>query len=134
LARNQAFAESASEVPFRLALPTSAPDTGRKTAKTLSDNIGLFSDERAMSNIEIRNLLVKLRDQIQQAEIDAETRTLMQELDSDIHGLLDSERDAAEKASVMKKAREFEANFETEHPVAVRILSEVMEALARMGI
>lgn len=99
-----------------------------------SDTIGLFSDEEAMSNIEIRNLLVKLRDQIQQAEIDAETRTLMQELDSDIHGLLNSDRDAAEKATVMKRAREIEANFESEHPVAVRILSEVIEALARMGI
>lgn len=87
-----------------------------------------------MSNDEIRSLLVRLRDQIHQAELDAETRGLVQELDSDIHDLLQSNDEACEKDTVLQRARELEASFESEHPVTVRILSEVIEALARMGI
>lgn len=85
-----------------------------------------------MSNLDIRNLLAKFRDEVRNAELDPETRALVRELDSDIHDLLDS--DEAESDSVLKRAKEFEANFETEHPTTVRILSEVIEALARMGI
>ncbi len=87
-----------------------------------------------MSNSEIRNLLIKLQGEIQNSQLDAETRILIQELDSDIHNLLDREEGAVETASILKRAREVEANFETEHPTAVRILSEVVEALSRMGI
>lgn len=87
-----------------------------------------------MSNSEIRNLLVKLRNEVQAAELDAETRTLVRELDSDIHNLLDSSGSEAETASVLNRAKALEANFETEHPITVRILSEVIESLARMGI
>lgn len=87
-----------------------------------------------MSNFDIRNLLAKLRDEIRKAEVDAETRSLMQELDSDIHDILESDKAEVESASVMERAKEFEAKFETEHPTTVRILGELVEALARMGI
>ena len=87
-----------------------------------------------MSNFNIQNLLAKLRDEIQKAELDDETRSLMRELDSDIHDILESDKAEVESASVLKRAKEFEANFETEHPTTVRILGELIEALARMGI
>jgi len=87
-----------------------------------------------MTNSDIRNLLTKLRDEMQNSQLDAETRNLMRELDSDIHELLDPKHADLETASVLRKAREIEANFETSHPTTVRILSEVIEALARMGI
>ncbi len=87
-----------------------------------------------MSNIQIRRLLAKLRDEIQKTELDADTRTLVRELDSDIHDLLDSNAVGAEAASVLKRAKELEANFAIEHPTAERFMREVIEALARMGV
>ena len=87
-----------------------------------------------MTNSEIRNLLTKLRTEIQNSQLDAETRSLMQDLDSDIHHLLGPEKTDVESASVLKRARDIEANFESDHPTAVRILREVVDALSRMGI
>ncbi len=87
-----------------------------------------------MSNIQIRRLLAKLRDEIQKTELDADTRTLVRELDSDIHVLLDSNAVGTEAASVLKRAKELEANFAIEHPTAERFMREVIEALARMGV
>ncbi len=87
-----------------------------------------------MSNIEIRNLLAKLRDEIQKSGLDSETQNLVREFDSDIQALLDSSKSEDETAFVLKRAKEFEADFETQHPTMVRILSEVIEALSRMGI
>jgi hypothetical protein len=87
-----------------------------------------------MSNIEIRNLLDKLRDEIQKSGLDTETQVLVREFDADIQDLLDSDKTEDETAFVLKRAKEFEADFETEHPTTVRILSEVIEALSRMGI
>jgi len=87
-----------------------------------------------MSNLEIRNLLAKLRDEIEKSELDAEAQTLVRAFDSDIHELLDSNDAEDETLFVLKRAKEFEAEFETEHPTTVRILSEVIETLSRMGI
>ena len=87
-----------------------------------------------MSNIEVRNLLAKLRDEIQKSGLDSETQNLVREFDSDIQELLDSKKSEDETAFVLKRAKEFEADFETQHPTTVRILSEVIEALSRMGI
>lgn len=87
-----------------------------------------------MTNSEIRNLLTKLRSEIRNSQLDAETRNLMRDLDSDIHNLLGPEKADFESASVLKRAREIEANFESDHPTTVRILREVIEALSRMGI
>jgi hypothetical protein len=87
-----------------------------------------------MSNIEIQNLLAKLRDEIQKSGLDSETQNLVREFDSDIQELLDSKKSEDETAFVLKRAKEFEADFETQHPTTVRILSEVIEALSRMGI
>ena len=42
-----------------------------------------------MDNPEIRDLLKRLRDELQSSELDDETRRLISDLDADIHDLLD---------------------------------------------
>ncbi len=87
-----------------------------------------------MSESEVRDLLERLRNEIQDAELDADTRQLMKDLDDEIHGLLGSDADEDAIASVADRAREIEAGFESDHPLAVRVLREIIQSLARMGI
>ncbi len=87
-----------------------------------------------MSNTKIRELLAKLQDAIQKTELDEDTRTLVRDLDADIHDLLDPEGDRAETDSVLEKARALETNFATEHPTIERFMREVIDVLVRMGI
>ena len=87
-----------------------------------------------MSNTEIRELLARLQQEIQKTELDDETRSMVKELDSDIHGLLDTEGDKAETDSVVEKARVLETNFATDHPTIERFMREVIDVLVRMGI
>jgi hypothetical protein len=87
-----------------------------------------------MSNTQIRELLARLQDAIQKTELDDETRTLVRDLDADIHDLLDPEGDRAETESVIEKARVLETNFATEHPTIERFMREVIDVLVRMGI
>ena len=92
------------------------------------------SDENTMSNTGIRKLLARLRDAMKNAELDAETRSSLHELDEDIHDWLDSKKAEPEAASLLKRARAAEAEFAVEHPTAARILGELIEALVRMGV
>ena len=87
-----------------------------------------------MSNKEIKDLLGKLRDEIGKTELDADTLSLVRDLDADIDDLLDPEGDRAETDSVLEKARELETNFATEHPSIERFMREVIDVLVRMGI
>lgn len=87
-----------------------------------------------MSNSQIRELLAKLQDEVRNTELDADTRSLVQELDSDIHNLLESNSDEPETDSLLQRAKALEANFATEHPTVERFMREVIDALARMGI
>lgn len=87
-----------------------------------------------MSNEKIRELLARLRHEIRKTELDDNTRSLVEKLDSDIHGLLGAEADQADSGSVLEKANQLEANFATEHPTAERIVREVIDTLVRMGI
>ena len=87
-----------------------------------------------MSNTEIRELLARLQEEIQKTELDDKTRSMVKELDSDIHGLLDVQGDQAETDSVVEKARVLETNFATDHPTIERFMREVIDVLVRMGI
>ena len=87
-----------------------------------------------MSNKEIQQLLAKLRNEIQKTELDADTLSLVQELDSDIHDLVDPDTSRDDTESVLKRAELLEANFATKHPTAERFLREVIDTLAKMGI
>ncbi len=87
-----------------------------------------------MSNTQIRELLAKLQEEIQKTELDDDTRALVRDLDSDIHGLLETEGDRAATDSVVEKAKALETNFATEHPTIERFMREVIDTLVRMGI
>ncbi len=87
-----------------------------------------------MTNTQIRDLLAKLQGEIQNTELDEDTRALVRDLDSDIHGLLNNEAGSAEADSVLQKARALETNFASDHPTIERFMREVIDVLVRMGI
>ncbi len=87
-----------------------------------------------MSNEKIRQLLAKLHDEIQKTEVDANTHSLMRELDSDIQDLLNANTSRADTHAVLERAKMLETDFATSHPAAERFLREVIDTLVRMGI
>lgn len=87
-----------------------------------------------MSTEQIKELLAELQKEIHGTELDDETRSLVRELDCDIHSLLAEDADDAEAGSVLTRAKALEANFATEHPTAERFMRELIDVLVRMGI
>jgi len=87
-----------------------------------------------MSNDKIRELLTKLHDEIEQTDLDAGTHALIQELDSDIHKLLDPNAQQTDSRSIVGTAQKLEADFATDHPVAERVIREIVDTLVRMGV
>ena len=87
-----------------------------------------------MSNEKIQKLLAKLHEEIETTKIDADTRFLMQELDSDIVDLLDSTSGTDDAKSVLESAKLLETKFSTSYPAAERFLREIIDTLARMGV
>ncbi|NCF74140.1 MAG: DUF4404 family protein [Gammaproteobacteria bacterium] len=87
-----------------------------------------------MSTKQIKELLTQLQEEIHKTELDDETRSLVRQLDTDIHGLLASEVDQEEASSIVSRAKALEANFATDYPTAERFMREVIDVLVRMGI
>ena len=87
-----------------------------------------------MSNEKIQELLAKLHQEIEATKIDADTRFLMQELDSDIVDLLDSSSTTDDAKSVLERAKRLETRFSTNYPAAERFIREIIDVLARMGV
>ena len=87
-----------------------------------------------MSNDKIRQLLAKLHEEVQETELDAKSRSSLQELDSDIHQLLDSSTVEPSAASVVEQAKLLEARFAVDHPTAERVMREVIDMLAKIGV
>ena len=87
-----------------------------------------------MSTKQIKDLLEQLQDEIRKTELDDETRSLVRELDADVHGLLGEDATQTDTSSIVKRAKELEANFATDHPTAERFMREVIDVLVRMGI
>ncbi len=87
-----------------------------------------------MSNTQIRELLARLQKAMQDTELDDATRSMVRDLDSEIHDLLEADGKSAETDSVVEKARELETSFAAEHPTIERFMREVIDALVRMGI
>lgn len=90
-----------------------------------------------MRNEELRRLLENVHAALEDTrELDDETRALVRELDEDIHRLVESggqaDQDAYEGA--VEKARELQARFQAEHPVAERFFREIVDVLAKVGI
>ena len=87
-----------------------------------------------MSTKQIKELLTQLQEEIHNTELDDETRSLVRQLDTDIHGLLASEVDQEEASSIVSRAKVLEASFATDYPTAERFMREVIDVLVRMGI
>ena len=87
-----------------------------------------------MSNERIRELLANLQEEVQKAELDDDVRSSLKELDSEIHGLLDSSTTEPSKASVMEQAKLLEAEFAISHPTVERFMREVIDTLAKIGV
>jgi len=94
----------------------------------------LFRNGSYMSNEKIRELLAKLQDEVQDTELDADTRSSLRDLDSDIHELLDSATSEQKITSVTERAKLLEAKFAINHPTVERFMREVIDTLAKIGV
>ncbi len=87
-----------------------------------------------MSNEKIRELLSELHDEVQKSGVDDDTRSSLQELDSEIQDLLSSSTSGQNTNVVLERAKLLEARFAVDHPTAERFLREVMDTLAKIGV
>ena len=85
-----------------------------------------------MSSERVRELLKQLRRELDTTDVDPETLSLVRELDGDIQELLDSTENPVD--ALMRRAKAVEVRFAVNHRVAERILREIVETLARMGV
>ena len=85
-----------------------------------------------MSSERVRELLKQLRRELDTTDVDQETLSLVRELDGDIQELLDSTENPVDV--LMQRAKAVEVRFAVNHRVAERILREIVETLARMGV
>ena len=84
-----------------------------------------------MGKDRIRELLAQLREEIRSTDVDDELRQRINDLDKDIHGVIENDEDVN---ALIDRAKEMEAGFATRHPAAERFMREVIDALVRMGI
>jgi len=87
-----------------------------------------------MSNEKIQELLAKLHEEVQKTEVDDDTRSSLQDLDSDIHDLLSASEPRPNTTFVLQRAKLLEAQFAVKHPTAERFMREVIDTLAKIGI
>ena len=85
-----------------------------------------------MSSKRVRELLSQLRAELDAPDVDPETLALVRELDADIQARLDSTDNPVE--ALVQRAKAVEVKFAVTHRVAERILREIVETLARMGV
>jgi hypothetical protein len=86
-----------------------------------------------MSNDKLKSLLASIHDELENADLDAETRSMLKSLDSDIHQLLESDDEASDRP-VVEQAGQLEARFASEHPVAERFMREIIDTLVKLGV
>ena len=87
-----------------------------------------------MSEQRIRELLLELLAEIEQTEgVDEQLATSISQLQRDIGDLVDPEIDSAEN-TVMDDAIALEAIFSVNHPVAEKLIRELINSLSRIGI
>ena len=85
-----------------------------------------------MSNDKIKRLLAELREALEEAPDDAEARRLIEELDADIHDMLDAEH--GDSDSLRERVSRLEAEFAAEHPTLEPLLRQIADWLAKMGV
>lgn len=86
-----------------------------------------------MSQEKIKALLLQLQEELSETtEVDEDTLALVKQLDSNIDQLIASAEDV--NSPVMDDAIALEARFAANHPVAERLIREVIDTLGRIGI
>jgi hypothetical protein len=86
-----------------------------------------------MSQEKIKALLQELQQELSEtSQVDADTLALVKQLDGDIEQWLEAAADV--NSPVMEDAIALEARFAANHPVAERLIREVIDTLGRIGI
>ena len=67
-------------------------------------------------------------------QVDTDLKSLLGELDTDIHRLLKETDPEDDAPGIADRARRVAARFESDHPTAARLLTELAETLGKMGI
>jgi hypothetical protein len=87
-----------------------------------------------VSEERIKELMSELRGELEQAEaVSEDTVSIAQQLESDIHDLVNPAVDSSEN-TVLDDAIALEASFAASHPVLEKILRELINNLSRIGI
>lgn len=86
-----------------------------------------------MNQDKVRGLLAQLQKELDNgATLDNETIALLKKLDRNVDVMIESA--GTENAPVMDDAIALEARFAADHPVAERVLRELIDTLGKMGI
>lgn len=86
-----------------------------------------------MSQERIKALLQQLQQELANTTtVDADTLAQVKQLDSDIDQWIEDAEDV--NSPIMEDAIALEARFAANHPVAERLIREVIDTLARIGI
>ncbi|TVS16986.1 MAG: DUF4404 family protein [Gammaproteobacteria bacterium] len=87
-----------------------------------------------MSSSRLREQLEAIRRELADSDsVDAGNRALLEQVAEDIERVLDDE-DETTPDTVRGRMKKAAVDFEAEHPRLARVVNEVVEALARMGI
>ncbi|MFM1895235.1 MAG: hypothetical protein RLZZ385_309 [Pseudomonadota bacterium] len=87
-----------------------------------------------MTEQRIKTLLKELQEELRNTtSVDEETVALTRKLEADIADLVNPEVDSSQ-TTVMDDAIALEASFAVKHPVAERILRELINNLSKIGI
>lgn len=87
-----------------------------------------------MSEQRIKHLMGELISELEDTEaVGGDTVSIARQLQSDIHDLVNPEVDTGEN-TVMDDAIALEASFAASHPVAEKIIRELINNLSRIGI
>lgn len=89
-----------------------------------------------MDRNSLKDTLKSLRTDLEStSDVDIETRELLQDLDQDIHQLLEKEApDESHTAGLVRRAQAISARLAIRHPHIEPAMREVADMLARMGI
>ena len=86
-----------------------------------------------MSSERIKLLLTELQSELARTEeVDEETLAMVRKLDENIDELIESSEQV--NSPVLDDAIALEARFATNHPVAEKLLRELIDSLSRIGI
>ncbi len=85
-----------------------------------------------MSSERVRKLLMQLRQELETVDADPETLALMRALDSDIQKALG--QSANPLGVLVRRAEAMEVKFAASHGVVEKVLREIIDTLAKIGV